>query len=154
MDRSTNPNSRLRPKGAASDLWRHTLSQIPSLFGRLVYLSSLRDPNTGLYQHHGLATVFGEEEANSAMRLSHEESFAQWLEFSLDRQKSDLELYVAGLEPERKRVVETWSRLEPYRNLPPASAKAVEKSLFLTDLETLLSLMRNELGVVSTDPTA
>jgi hypothetical protein len=154
VDRSTSPSSRLRPKGAAADLWRHTLSQIPSLFGRLVYLSSLRDPNTGLYQHHGLATVFGEEEANAAMRLSHENTFAQWLESPLEQQKSDLDLYVAGLEPARKRVVETWSRLEPYRNLPPASAKAVEKSLFLTDLETLLSLMRNELGVASTDPSA
>ncbi len=38
----------IRPKqvlerGAASDLWRHTLSQIPTVFGRLVYLSSLRE---------------------------------------------------------------------------------------------------------------
>ncbi|MBS1829963.1 MAG: hypothetical protein JST93_31985 [Acidobacteria bacterium] len=144
----------LRAAGAAPDLWRHTLSQIPSQFGRLVYLSSLRDANTGQYRHHGLAAVFGEEEANRAMQLSHEEAFATWLEWGLEQQKEDLELYVAGLEPERKKVVETWSRLEPYRNLAPAGCEGVEKALFLDDLETLLSLMRNELGVVSPDPGA
>ncbi|MFN7938900.1 MAG: hypothetical protein U0R19_36565 [Bryobacteraceae bacterium] len=141
----------LRAGGAAPDLWRHTLSQIPSQFGRLVYLSSLRDANTGQYRHHGLAAVFGEDEADRAMRLSHEEAFGGWLEWGLEQQKADLELYVAGLEPERKKVVETWSRLEPYRNLPPARSEGVEKELFLTDLETLLSLMRNELDVVSPD---
>ena len=46
-------------RGAAADLWRNTLSQIPTLFGRLVYLSSLRDSNSGAYEHYGLAKVFG-----------------------------------------------------------------------------------------------
>jgi len=154
MERSGNMTSRLRPRGAASDLWRHTLSQIPSLFGRLIYLSNLRDADSNVYRHHGLAAVFGGEEANTAIRQSHEEAFAQWLEFTLEQQKADLETHVAGLEPERKRVVENWSRLEPYRNLPPAASSTVEKTLFLDDLETLLSLMRNELGVSSPDPGA
>lgn len=138
----------------AADLWRHTLSQIPSVFGRLVYLQSLRDSNTGLYHHHGIEAIFGHAEANRAMRQSHELAFAEWLEFRLERQKTDLELYVAGLEPERRTVVEAWSRLEPYRSLPPDSARLVERELFLADLETLLSLMRNELGVASPDRDA
>ncbi|MBL8178698.1 MAG: hypothetical protein JNK48_28750 [Bryobacterales bacterium] len=154
MEPSPESKSRLRPKTAATDLWRNTLAQIPSLLGRLIYLSTLRDFNTGSYHHHGLATVYGEEEANNAMRLSHQDTFAQWLEFPLEQQKADLELYVAGLEPERKRVVETWSRIEPYRTISPSSASPLEKQLFLTDLETLLTLMRNELGVASPDPTA
>lgn len=154
LQQPPNAKSRFQPRGAAPDLWRHTLSQIPSQFGRLVYLASLRDPNTARYNHHGLAAVFGEDEANEAIRLSHEAMFAAWLDSTMEQQKTDLDLYVAGLEPERKRVVETWSRLEPYRNLPPAAANAVEKKLFLMDLETLLSLMRNELGVASPDPIA
>jgi hypothetical protein len=135
------------PRGAAADLWRHTLSQIPSTFGKLVYLASLRDSNTGEYLHHGLAAVFGQQEAEKAMRTSHEEVFASWLDYNLEQQKLDLELYVAGLEPDRRKIVSTWSKLEPYRNIQPDSAQPVEKELFLGDLETLLSLMRNELGV-------
>lgn len=135
------------PKGAASDLWKNTLCQIPSTFGKLVYLASLRDSNTAEYRHHGLAAIFGDAEADKAMRTSHEEVFATWLEYGLEEQKQDLELYVVGLEPDVKVVVETWGKLEPYRNLPPDSAHQPEKNLFLSDLEALLSLMRNVLGV-------
>ncbi|MBI3684361.1 MAG: hypothetical protein HY235_28645 [Acidobacteria bacterium] len=136
--------SRRLDRGAAADLWRHTLAQIPSVFGRLVYLAALRDSNSGAYAHHGLAAVFGDEEASQAIRESHQETFGAWLEFGLEQQKADLEIYVAGLEPSRKKVAETWSKLEPYRNLPPDSARPVEKDLFLADLEALLSLLRNE----------
>ncbi len=132
---------------AARDLWRHTLSQIPTLFGKLVYLASLRDPNTGEYIHHGLATVFGEEKAHQAMKSSHEDVFAEWLGKGLAAQRIDLEMYLTSLEPERKTVVESWSRMEPYRALPPQSARGMERDTFLSDLEILLSLLRNELGV-------
>ena len=58
-------------RSASADLWRNTISQIPSVFGRLVYLASLRNPNNGSYEHHGLALVFGEDEANKALKNSH-----------------------------------------------------------------------------------
>lgn len=49
-----------RPR-PAEDLWRRTLSGIPSIYGRLAFLASLRDVNTGRYEHHGLAMIFGAE---------------------------------------------------------------------------------------------
>ncbi len=139
---------------AAADLWQRTLSQIPSTFGRLVYLASLRDTNSGEYRHHGFAAVFGWEQAGRAMANSHEGLFAEWLGYGLEQQKVDLELYVSGLEPERRRVVETWSQIEPYRAVVPGNASALERELFLADLDALLSLMRNELGVSSPDRDA
>lgn len=142
------------PRGAAADLWRNTLGQIPTAFGRLVYLAGLRDPNSGAYAHHGLAAVFGEQEAESAIRTSHEDCFAAWLRLELREQREDLMAYLQGLEADRKTVVEVWTRVTPYLNLPPAAALQVERELFLSDLEALLSLMRNELGVSFSDPTA
>ena len=53
-------------RSAAEDLWRHTLSRIPTLFGRIAYLASLRDPNSGIYRHHGLSAVFGRDESSNA----------------------------------------------------------------------------------------
>src|SRR4051812_33121708 len=64
-------------RGPAADLWRHTLSQIPTIFGRLVYLSSLRDPNTGVYHHYGLAQRFDEESADQTLRESHLKAFSE-----------------------------------------------------------------------------
>lgn len=131
---------------AIADLWRNTLAQIPAVFGRLVYLSSLRDPNTGRHQHHGLALVFGEEEARNALRKSHERVFAEWLSFSLEQQQADLRLYLFDLPEDKRTVLETWEKLEPYKNLPPKSAKSVERQLYLADLTVLLELLKNEFG--------
>jgi hypothetical protein len=132
---------------AISDLWRNTLGQIPSAFGRLVYLSSLRDPNTGRYQHHGLALVFGEDEARKALRKSHEQVFAEWLSFNLEQQQADLRLYLSDLFEDKRTVLETWQKLEPYNNLLPKSAKGVERQLYIGDLTALLALLKNEFGV-------
>ncbi len=136
---STSPLNR----GAASDLWRNTLSQIPSLFGKLVYLAGLRNPNNGRYEHHGLALLFGEEQANLALRKSHRQAFDEWLTFNLEQQKADLELYFSGISEDRHTVLKTWAKLAPYRSLVPASAKKVEKQLYVADLSALLEILRN-----------
>ncbi len=129
------------------DLWRRTLTQIPTVFGKLVYLASLRDSNHGGYEHHGLALIHGELEASRTLLESHERTFSEWLQFDLERQKADLDLYLSSLMIDRRTVIGTWLRLRPYANLAPVSAKPVEKQLYLADLEALLGLVMNELGV-------
>jgi hypothetical protein len=141
-------------RGAVADLSRHTRSRIPSVFGRLVFLTALRSPMTGRYEHYGLALVFGAEEADQALRTSHEKAFREWLSFNLENQKADLALYLSELPIDRKSLMVTWFRLTPYRNLVPASARSAERALFLGDLETLLALMRNEYGLGELDPDA
>jgi len=141
-------------RSASADLWRNTISQIPSVFGRLVYLSSLRNPNNGSYEHHGLALVFGEDEANKALKNSHTAVFAEWLSFNLEQQKADLDLYISGLFEDKRVVIETWIRLAPYRNLVPASVRGVEKRLYIADFTALLELFKAAHGVVSPDPDA
>src|SRR5260370_31284639 len=86
---------------AAADLWRNTLSQISTNFGKLVYLSSLRDPNTGQYHHHGLAALFGDQESEQALRRSHTEVFEKWLNLPLQDQKEDLDEYLSSLDQDR-----------------------------------------------------
>lgn len=144
----------LLERGAPSSLWRNTLSQIPSLFGRLVYLASLRAGNSGTYEHHGLALLYGDAEADRALRASHEELFGEWLSYSLEQQKADIDLYLSALAGSRKSIIDTWQRLSPYRNVVPASARLAEKNLFSSDFEMLLSLLKLEFGVADQDPDA
>jgi hypothetical protein len=141
-------------RGAAADLWRHTLSHINTAFGRLAYLSSLRNVNTGRYEHHGLALMFGEDDAHETLFDSHKRVFREWIGYDLEHQKADLDLYLSELAVDRKRLIETWLRLAPYRGFLPASVKAPEQQLYLTDLETLLDLLRAAHGVSSPDPDA
>jgi hypothetical protein len=141
-------------RSAAADLWRNTISQIPSVFGRLVYLASLRNPNNGSYEHHGLALVFGEDEANKALKTSHSAVFAEWLSFNLEQQKADLDLYISALFEDKRVVIENWIRLTPYRNLLPASVRGVERRLYIADFTALLELFKAAYGVAVPDPDA
>ena len=140
--------------GAPEDLWRHTLSQIPTRLGRLAYLASLRDHNTGRYEHHGFAQAYGAEAADRAMRESHEAQFAEWLAQELRSQKSDLEEYLRSLGEGLGRLVEVWMRLAPYRGYVPTAVRAADRALFQADLETLLEVLRSGLGVSHPDPDA
>lgn len=147
-------SSKTLDRGAFSDIWRNTLSQIPSVFGRLVYLSSLRNQNSGRYEHHGLALLFGEDDANKALKKNHLQAFAEWLSFDLEQQKADLDLYLSALMEDRRTVVENWSQQAYHRTLAPNSTPAVEKKLYLSDFTALLSLLKNEYGVAAADPDA
>jgi hypothetical protein len=141
-------------RSAAADLWRNTISQIPTVFGRLVYLASLRNPNNGSYEHHGLSLVFGEDEANKALKNSHSAVFAEWLSFNIEQQKADLDLYIAGLFEDKRVVVETWIRLTPYKNLLPVSVRGMERKLYISDFSALLEMFKAAHGVSALDPDA
>src|SRR5438128_12665827 len=81
----------------ASELWKKTLSRVPSVFERLLYLSMLRNPNSGRYDHPTLSLVFGRDEADRALRASHSQEFSAWLSFTLEEQKADLDLYLSSV---------------------------------------------------------
>ena len=139
-------------RNAASDLWRNTLSQIPSVFGRLMFLSSLRNLNSGRYEHHGLALVFGSYEASKALKKSHREAFAEWLSYDIEEQKADLDLYLSDQIDHKRTILKTWEKLEPYRNILPSSVKDPERKLYLADLRAILNLLKNASGAGDPDP--
>lgn len=141
-------------RGAPSDLWRNTLSRIPTLFGKIMYLASVRGSETGRYEHHGLALLFGDKAADTALRRSHEECFNKWLALPLEAQKADLDQYLLGHAADRKTVIDTWLRLAPYRTAPPASSRPSERRLFVVDFEALLQILRAEHGVDVKDQDA
>jgi hypothetical protein len=121
------------------------------VFGRLVYLASLRNANSGRYEHHGLALIFGEDEASRALKKSHSNVFADWLAFNVEQQKADLDLYIASLFEDKRTVVETWLKLAPYRNLIPSTVRGVERRLYITDLTALMELLKNAYAVGDPD---
>ena len=139
-------------EAAVAESWQRTLSGLPTVFGRLAYLSALRNVNTGTYEHIGLAQRIGDPAADTLLRTSHQTVFQEWLCFDLTRQKQEIEEYFSGLEGEKQEVLATWLRLEPCRSWVPADSRDVERSLFYSDLEAILELMRVEYGVSSRDP--
>jgi hypothetical protein len=148
---------RFKPKGVLerdplADLWKHTLSRIPSVFGRLAYLASLRDPNSGLYRHHGLSLSFGREDSARALQDSHKKVFGEWLNFPLAPKSSDLAEYLAGLEDDSAVVAATWLRNGHFRQLAPDQATRAQRLQFEHELGTLLSMIRNVPGAAPLVP--
>lgn len=135
-----------------AESWQRTLAGISTLLGRLAYLASLRNANTGAYEHFGLAQRVGADEVDRLVRRSHVEAFQQWLCFSLERQKDQLEEHFASLGGDRREILSHWLYLGPYSSWVPAESRDVERKLFFTDLEMVLELIRNEFGVASRDP--
>jgi hypothetical protein len=135
-----------------AETWQRTLAAIPSFLGRLVYLASLRNANTGFYEHFGLVQRIGTGETDALLRRSHLEIFHEWLCFGLERQKEELEEYFATLDAGKEGIVASWLSLEPYAVWVPAESRDVERKLFLTDLAVVLELIRAECGVASRDP--
>ena len=133
-------------RNLAAELWRRTLWQVPTHFGRLVYLARLRDSSTGRYVYGPLADMVGRDVADRTIASSHHDIFAEWIGFPLSRQKTELEQYLA--------TVRGAAEVEAYRELVPATAHDVERQLYLTDLETLLALLRFEHGGAFAAPEA
>ncbi len=131
---------------AGADLFRHTLARIPSIFGRLLYLGSLRDPNTGAYRHYGLSTAFGKEQSAQALVLSHKRTFREWLRLTLEERQRDLETYLESLDDPKGKVVDFWLEAKGYLSGVPDSASKGDRDYFASDLENMLTVLSYSAG--------
>lgn len=139
-------------RSAAGDLWKNTLSRIPTVYGRLSYLASLRDANSGLYRHHGLTALFGREESGKALKESHRSAFEEWLMLPMAQKHAELLEYLRSLEDSPNLVLDRWIDQTVYRGLLPDGAREPEVELFSRDLDALLRTVRN--GLAATSPTS
>jgi len=129
-------------RSASADLFKNTLSRIPTIFGRLFYLASLRDPNSGFYEHHGLRVIFGKDESRRALLDSHLQTFQAWLSLPMQEKIEDLRTYLATLEEPYPGVVRVWTETQTYRLCLPMGIRESEKQLFFQEFEALLQFLR------------
>ena len=137
-------------------LWTRDLAQIDSSYGRLVYLAGLRNPDTGRYEHYASnASYSGVLVTSRALKRAHEEIFREWVTYSLERKKADIEVYIDGIDQvDKTELLDAWLRLTPYKNLVPASIQGPEREKHTSDFEVILGLLKNVYGVSSPDLTA
>jgi hypothetical protein len=128
-------------RSATADLFKNTLSHIPTVFGRLAYLASLRDPNSGIYRHHGLISIFGRDESRKALTQSHRDVFQAWLNMPIKEKTEDLQDYLNGLDDSPSVVVEHWAKAQFYRGCLPEAVREAERELFLREFEILLEVL-------------
>lgn len=154
----------LNREAAVAESWQRTLNGIPTLMGKVIYLSSLRNVHTGTYEHAGLSQRIGETEVDRILRRSHMSAFQEWLCCGLERQKEELDAYFselsedndsakgAGRTNDKREIIANWLAMEPWNNWVPVESRDVERKLFSADLAVILELIRVEFGVASRDP--
>jgi len=121
-----------------------SLSVIPGMFARLLYLASLRDLSSGLYEHAGLEALYPKGAVQQALATCHEELFEKLLEMPLRTQQEDLRKCLEGMDAGFAATVENWQALESYRVLIPSAAPDYFKALFCSNLRALLAVLQQE----------
>ena len=88
--------TRMDVEDAAQDLRHRTLADIPRSLDRMIYLASMRDYNTGLDYHDGLASRFTQEVACEALADCHREAYRQLVGCSLENLVCQMEAYMGS----------------------------------------------------------
>jgi len=126
------------------DVTARTLAAIPTEFGKLLYLSSLRDISTGDYVHEGLVARYSREAVQQALGYCHQELFLRVLEMPLEQQEWDLRACLEGLEGEFWGKLRRWRETEFYRLLIPADSPEYLREIFLANVGAVLDVALEE----------
>jgi hypothetical protein len=136
---------RLDVQEAAEDLRHRTLSAFPQSLDRLIYLASMRDYNTGLYYHDGLAARFSQEVACEALADCHREVFRQLVACSLENVVCQMETYMKSTHTSPGEFLAAWRKLEPYRVAVPVEADPLSAQLLFSTFKIALAILEARL---------
>jgi hypothetical protein len=117
------------------------LGSLPNDLTRLLYLSSLRDCNSGCYLHPQLSPKMGTAEAHRVLYTYHDVIFRRLLAAPISEYVFQLEEYIRYARTERETVFRTWQSLEAYRATVPVSALKVYRHLFCLNVEIALAIL-------------
>lgn len=128
---------------ATNDLRVRTLGPIGYDFGRLVYLSSLRDFSTGEYHHDGLAHCYSASTAAGALAVCHREVFYHLTLSPLSAFMEQLERFVRSSAHDVEKVMRSWETLEAYRVVIPGDCDPLTAALFRSNVKIAIALLKD-----------
>ncbi len=133
------------------DFTSRSLAAIPSDWGKLYYVCSLRDPQTGRYLHEGLTFIYSGASVQEALSQCHEELFTRILETPLEEQEADWRMCLAPAG-EQDWTLEDTGRVDSPRSLAPDGLPDYLADLFCSNTEAILAVISTE-GAIS-EPAA
>ena len=145
---------RMDVQQAAEDLRRRTLSEIPRSLDRLIYLASMRDYNTGLYYHDGLASRFSQEVACEALADCHREAFRDLVGSPLRDLVCQMEGYMDSTHTSPGEFLTAWRKLEPYRVAVPVETDPLSAEFLFSNFKIALAILEARLHPAPVAPSA
>jgi hypothetical protein len=129
-----------RSRNVIEDFSSHTLAAISSCFGRLYYVSSLKDSESGRYEHEGLTSLYPESAVQAALSQCHEELFSRILETPLQEQAKDLCACLSTAGEQYWDLVENWRENCALRDMCPEGLPDYLSDLFCSNMCALLAI--------------
>jgi hypothetical protein len=127
-------------RAVIEDFSSRTLTAIPSDYGRLHYISSLRNSKSGQYEHEGLTSLYPASAVQAALAHCHEELFARILETPLQVQEGDLRACLGAAGEQFWDVVENWRELRSFEKMCPEGLPGYLNELFCSNMNALLAV--------------
>jgi hypothetical protein len=116
------------------------LGAIPTVFGKLAWISSFRVAGSGEYRCADLEDIVHPDMASSVLRDLHNRLFDSWLILSLREQSRDFAEYLGTLPSKNGRKESLFGAAD---ELVPPGTKVADKSLFETDFALVLECSKN-----------
>ncbi len=145
---------RMDVQQAAEDLRHRTLAEMPRSLDRMIYLASMRDYNTGVYYHDGLASRFTQDAACEALADCHREAFRNLVGSSLENLVEQMEAYMASTRTTPIDFLTAWRRLEPYRVAVPVETDPISAEFLFSSFRTALAILEARLHPHRAEPAA
>lgn len=127
-------------RAVIEDFSSQSLAAISTDFGRLYYVSSLRDSESGRYQHDGLKSLYPENAVQAGISHCHEELFSRILETPLMEQERDLRQCLGSAGDQYWDVVESWLESRYFQEMCPEGLPDYLRDLFCSNMGALLAI--------------
>jgi hypothetical protein len=131
-------------RAVIEDFTSRTLSVIHSDYGRLYYVSSLKDQGTGSYEHDGLKQIYSEGSVQQALTQCHEELFSRILETPLEDQERDLRSCLEFAGEKMCTATQVWREGDFVKTLCPVGLPGYLSDLFCSNMTAILGLISAE----------
>ncbi|MEX2303873.1 MAG: hypothetical protein WD733_23210 [Bryobacterales bacterium] len=122
----------------AASAWLSVLAQVPTVFGKLLWVASFRSAGSNRYWHPALGYMFSPEVTSRVLEESHRQHFDIWLNMGLQKQYDDFAEYI-GILRFIEHPKDFLQNVGP--KLIPPSAIEPQQLPFDTDLAVVLELL-------------
>lgn len=112
----------------------------------MIYLASMRDCNTGLYHHDGLALRYTSTVACEALADCHRQAFQELLGCPVEELVGQMEGYMTSAGLDADDFLASWKKLEPYRLAVPVDTEPLSTDLLVCNLRTALAILEERLA--------
>ena len=116
------------------------LAHLQGELTRIVYLSTLRDYNTGAYYHPDLSEMHGIERADRALAMYHKNLFLRLVKAPVREYVEELRVY---MRVSNVNIIMPWRSLEPYRSTVPSGVPKFLADVYSHNIEEALLILQN-----------